>query len=92
MFWLVSALKAVTEVAALSMVAQWVVGLFAPSTRHRNPIYQLFGVITSPVHKFVRRLAPKMVLDSHIPLLSVLAVVAIWVVLTLLKISLARAL
>ncbi len=70
--------KALIEVAALALLAQFLVGLFAWGRRHENPVYRFFQVITSPVTRLVRLVTPKMVLDQHIPLAAFLVLVFAW--------------
>ncbi len=84
---LISIAKALVEIAALCLAAQTVVGLFSPSTRESNPIYRLFSVITQPVNTALRRVAPRFVVDEHIPLLSLFVLVALWLGLVLLKVQ-----
>lgn len=78
--------KALIEVAAASLLAQGIVALFSPKNRHQNPIYQLFGILTRPINQCVRRIAPKVILDQHIPILSFLLLTLLWVCTVILKI------
>jgi len=71
--------KALIEVAALALVAQFLVGLFAWGRRDENPIYRLFQLIASPVTRLVRLLTPRIVLDRHVPLAAFLLLVFAWI-------------
>jgi uncharacterized protein YggT (Ycf19 family) len=71
--------KALIEIAALALLAQFLVGIFAWGRRNENPIYRLFQVIASPVTRLVRLLTPKIVLDRHIPLAAFLILVFAWI-------------
>lgn len=86
MLFIVSIIKALVEVAAISIVAQMIVGLFSPSTREKNPIYQLFGIITKPVNALVRKITPKQIIDGHIPLVSFFLLLVLWLLMTGFKI------
>jgi uncharacterized protein YggT (Ycf19 family) len=88
----ISIAKALVEVAAMCLVAQWVVGFFAQSQRHSNPIYRLFSTITQPVNILIRKLMPQFVIDEHIPLASLLSLVAVWLLLIVAKVQLHAAL
>jgi hypothetical protein len=71
-----------------ALLGQWLLGLLAGAKRETNFFYQLLKVITNPVTKAARWLAPRVVLDRHIPLVAFLLMAFTWVVSTLMKISL----
>lgn len=77
--FVVSALKALVEVAALSLLAQGVVGLLAGKSRQDNFVYRLLLIITSPVTRLVRFITPRVVADSHIGLVTFLLLFWVWV-------------
>jgi uncharacterized protein YggT (Ycf19 family) len=83
---LISIAKALVEIAAMSIVAQLLVGLFAPSRRESNPIYRLFDIVTRPVNRTVRRIMPSVVLDQHLPLTSLFVLSVLWLSLLWLKV------
>jgi hypothetical protein len=76
--YLLSILRAIVEVALLAMLGQGVVALLAGSRRAGNPIYQLFAVITRPVLRLVRAIAPSAILDRHLPLVGFLLLLWLW--------------
>ncbi len=82
---LISIAKALVEIAAMSIAAHMIVGLFSPSNREANPIYRLFTVITQPIHTLVRRISPRVVLDAHIPLVSLFVLALLWLGLLIFK-------
>ena len=84
----ISIAKALVEIAAMSLLAQMLVGLFSASTREANPIYRLFSVITQPVNAAVRRMMPAFVLDQHIALVSLFLLLLLWLVLLMVKVQL----
>jgi len=77
----VSTLKALVEIAMMSLLAQGVIGLFSGNSRQNNFVYRLLQVVTSPVIKGVRMLTPKFIADAHIPLASFLMLFWVWVAL-----------
>jgi uncharacterized protein YggT (Ycf19 family) len=79
---LLSIIKALIEVAGMSIIAQGIVGLFNPSGRENNPIYQLFGILTNPIHKIVRKITPKQVVDQHVPMVSFFFLLVLWLMIT----------
>lgn len=78
MLTFVSALKLVAEIALLSLVGQWVVGLLAGAKRDTNFFYQLLGILTRPFMRLARVLSPRVVLDRHVPLVAFLMLGFVW--------------
>jgi len=86
MYEVVVILKALTEVASVGMLGQGLLYVLAGKGREQNIVYQLFKMITSPVMRVTRFITPRIVLDRHIWLVSILMLGMLWVVLTVLKI------
>ena len=87
MFTLISIAKLVSEVALLSLMGQWVLGLIAGEKRHDNLIYQLLELVGRPFVVFVRWLTPRQVLPRHHPWVAFLLLALAWLVLTAIKIT-----
>lgn len=66
MYQLVIILKAINEIALLSLLAQGILFLFAGAKRDSNPIYFIFKTITAPIMKLARLISPRFVLDQHV--------------------------
>ncbi|EXI80553.1 MAG: hypothetical protein AW10_01696 [Candidatus Accumulibacter appositus] len=81
----VSILRALVEVALLSLLGQAAVGLLAGTRRASNPVYRLFEVVTRPVVHLVRWLTPKVVLDRHLPFVAFFLSFWLWIVLAYVK-------
>ena len=88
MLLLVTSLKLIAEIALMALAGQWFVGLLAGCGRERNVFYKLLAVMASPFVKLVRRIAPRVVLDRHVPLATFLLLGFAWVALTATKIDL----
>ncbi|MES2717236.1 MAG: hypothetical protein V4795_15815 [Pseudomonadota bacterium] len=88
MLLLVSALKLVAEIALMAFVGQWLLGLLAGQRRTSNLFYQLLQTLTSPFVRGARWVAPRIVLDRHLPLVAFLLLGVAWLVATVSKISL----
>ncbi len=73
-------IKAVLEVAALALFAQFLVGVFAWGRRKANPVYRLFEIVSGPMTRLTRLVTPKVVVDRHIPLATFLLIVFAWVI------------
>ncbi len=79
--FIVSALKALVEIAGMALLAQGVVGLFSGKSRQDNFVYRLLQIVTSPVLKAVRKITPKIIADNHIGLVSFFLLFWLWVAL-----------
>lgn len=79
--FIVSALKALVEIAALALLAQGVVGFLSGKAKDNNFVYRLFQVVTGPIYKVVRKITPKFVADQHIGLASFFVLFWIWIAL-----------
>ena len=88
MLLLVSSIKLISEIALLAMAGQFLLGLLAGSKRESNFFYKLLQVMTGPFIKGMRWIAPRIVIDRHIPLAAFLLMSVVWVVTTLTKINL----
>lgn len=88
MLLLVSSIKLISEIALLALAGQWLLGLLAGQRRDSNLFYQLLSMLTKPFVRGARFLAPKPVLDRHLPLVAFLLLMFAWVISTMSKISL----
>jgi hypothetical protein len=88
MYELVVILKALVEVAAVGMLGQGLLHVLAGRGREQNLVYKLFKTITSPVTRITRWITPRIVLDRHIWLVSVLLLAMVWLALAVYKIKL----
>lgn len=77
MYQLVVILKAINEIALLSLIAQGILFLFAGARRDTNPIYLLFKTLTLPVMKFARLITPRIVIDQHIGFVALFLLLAL---------------
>ena len=82
---LVVVLRALVEVAGWFLVGQGVLYLLAGANRERNPIYRLFQLLTSPLVRLTRAIAPKAIIDRHIPFVAFFLLFWLWVGLALVK-------
>jgi len=87
MLTLISAAKLITEVALLSLLGQWVLGLITGERRRENLMYQLLQQVGRPFVVVARWLTPKQVLPRHHPWVAFLLLGLIWLALTATKIA-----
>ena len=83
--FVVSILRALVEVALLSLLGQGAVALLSGARREGNPIYRLFQIVTRPVIGMTRRLTPKIILDRHVPAVAFFLSFWLWIVLAYVK-------
>ena len=82
---IISILRALTEVAMLTLLGQGLLAVLAGSRRATNPVYQLFQVVTRPVLHIIRLTTPRMILDKHLPFVAFFLMFWLWIMLALLK-------
>lgn len=82
---IISILRALTEVAMLTLLGQGLLAVLAGSRRATNPVYQLFQVVTRPVLRIIRLITPRMILDKHLPYVAFFLLFWLWIMLALLK-------
>lgn len=82
---LIIILKALVEIAGLTLIGQGLLGLLAGASRHQNFVYQLFAAVTKPVIKAARWIMPRFVADQHIGLVAFFLLFWIWVALIVAK-------
>lgn len=78
MLLLVTILKALAEIAGLSLIGQGILYVLAGARRDRNFVYKLFQGLTLPVMKLARLITPKVVLDRHLGYVAILLVAIVW--------------
>jgi hypothetical protein len=88
MLLIASAVKLVSEIALLALVGQGLLGLLAGKKRDTNLIYQMFQVVTGPVVRAARFITPRIVIDRHMPIVTLCLLVFTWLAATGLKVSL----
>lgn len=88
MLLVVSSVKLVAEIALMALLGQGLLGLLAGAKRDSNFFYKLLQVLTGPFTKGMRLIAPRVVLDRHIPVATFVLLAMVWVVATIVKINL----
>ena len=76
---LVATAKALAEFAILLLLAQGVVFVISFGRHEVNPIYRFIRFLTSPVVRAARSIAPRFVVDQHIPAMALILLIWLWV-------------
>jgi hypothetical protein len=87
MLLVISAIKLVAEIALMTLLGRGVLALLAGQARASNPVYRLLAAMTRPFDTAARRIAPRVVIDRHLPWLTGLLLALVWLLATLAKIS-----
>jgi hypothetical protein len=82
---ILGALRALVEVALLFLLGQGLLALLAGQRRHGNTMYKLFLIVTAPVLKAMRRIAPRQIIDRHLPFIAFAVLFWLWIALAYLK-------
>ena len=79
--------KLVAEIALMALLGRWVLGLLAGQKREQNLFYQILDIMARPFVWSARRIAPRMILDRHVPLVAFCLVGFTWLGVTLWRIQ-----
>jgi hypothetical protein len=82
---LVVVLKALVEVAALSLMAQGVLRILTGGHHRQNFAYRLFQVIASPVVSLARWASPRFIAPQYHGLIAFLLLFWVWIALVYAK-------
>lgn len=76
---LVVIVKALAELAGMFLLGRGLLWVLAGRKRMDNIFYQVLSVVTDPLLRFTRWIAPRVVLDSYIPAIAFGLVLWVWV-------------
>ena len=79
--------KLVAEIALMALLGRWVLGLLAGQKREQNLFYQILDIMARPFVWSARRIATRMILDRHVPLVAFCLVGFSWLGVTLWRIQ-----
>ena len=77
--FVLSALRAVVEVALLSLLGKGAVGLLAGAGREKNPVYRLFRVIADPPLSALRRILPDAFHERNLAFMATALFFVLWI-------------
>ncbi len=86
MLLFLSGVKLICEIALLALLGQAVLYVLAGARRESNFFYQLLKILTKPFTVAARLIAPRQVLDAHVPWVAFFLLLLTWVVVTFEKI------
>jgi hypothetical protein len=75
---LVVIVKALAELAGMFLLGRGLLWVLAGRKRMDNIFYQVLAIVTDPVIRAARWITPRLVMDSHIPLVAFALVAWIW--------------
>lgn len=82
---LITLLRRLVEVAGFALVGRGVLALLAGRSRHENLFYQILETVTRPAVRAVRWIAPRFIIDAHVPMLAFFLLFWLWIVLAIAK-------
>jgi hypothetical protein len=85
MLLLVVILKALAEVAILSMLAQGILHVLG-ARQDNNFVCRLFATVNAPLFKATRLITPRFVVDQHIWMVTFFLLGVLWMALVLAKV------
>ena len=75
---LVVILKALAELAGMFLLGRGLLWVLAGRKRMDNVFYQVLAIVTDPLIRATRFVAPRVVMDSHIPMVTFALVAWVW--------------
>ena len=75
--------KALAELALLFLLGRGLLYVLAGGKRQGNMFYQVFCILTNPLLRAARVVTPRVIMDTHIPLVAVVLLAWIWLALAL---------
>ena len=81
----ISILRAIVEMLLLCLVGQGMLAVIAGSQRDRNPVYQLFKLITRGPRTLVACLLPNGTSNGVVSLMTTLLLFILWIILAILR-------
>ncbi|MCK6390114.1 MAG: hypothetical protein L6Q40_03695 [Azonexus sp.] len=83
--FVLSACRAIVEMLGYCLLGQGLLFFLAGEQRHRNPIYQLFALITKPPRTLVGAVLPKGTRPRTATVLTFVALLILWISLSILR-------
>jgi hypothetical protein len=82
---LVQLARVLVEIAGFALLGQAVLALLAGKSRHENLFYKILETITRPAVRAVRWMAPRFIIDAHVPMLTFFLLFWLWIALAIAK-------
>lgn len=82
---LVSIARTLVEVAGFALLGQGAVALLAGKYREQNLFYRILRSVASPAVRAMRFIAPRFILDAHVPMLTFFVLFWLWIALAIAK-------
>ncbi len=82
---IIRVLKALVEIAALSLLARGAIAVLSGNMRQQNIVYCLFQVVTAPVIRIVRAITPGFIADRYLGLVGFFILFWLWIALVVAK-------
>lgn len=86
--FIISALRAIIEMLGLCLLGQGLLYLMAGQQRHKNPVYQIFALITRRPQQLVASLLPRNTRPVLSATLLLIVLFVIWIALAWMRKSL----
>ena len=82
---LVQLARVLVEVAVFALLGRGILALLAGTSRHENLFYRILETVTRPAVKAVRWLAPRFIIDAHVPMMTFFLLFWLWIALAIAK-------
>jgi hypothetical protein len=85
MLFFISALRAIVEMLGLCLIAQAMLYVLAGASREKNPIYQLFALITRAPRQIMAKLLPSRLGTVAVSASCFISLFLIWIALAAIR-------
>lgn len=83
--FMVQLARVLIEIAGFALLGRGILALLAGKSRHENLFYNILETITRPAVKVVRWMAPRFIIDAHVPMLTFFLLFWLWIALAIAK-------
>jgi len=82
---LVTVSRGLVELALLALIGQGILAVLAGKHREQNAFYRVLRLIASPAVRVVRLATPRVILDAHVPWVTLFVLLWLWIGLAVAK-------
>ncbi|KAB2319917.1 hypothetical protein F8A86_07830 [Betaproteobacteria bacterium SCN1] len=82
---LVTVSRGLVELALLALIGQGILAVLAGKHREQNAFYRVLRLIASPAVRVVRLVTPRVILDAHVPWVTLFVLLWLWIGLAVAK-------
>lgn len=83
----ISIVKMICEIALMALLGKGLLFVLAGQQREQNVFYRLLNILSQPFEVIVRKITPRFILDSHIPVATFSTLACLWMFSVMMKVE-----